>query len=61
MQMKIELTEREVRELVYDYLEKTLGDINFKKEDVQIQVKSKQNYRSEWESASFKAVVNYVE
>lgn len=53
----IEITEQELRELVIEELERRLGSIQISKEDVSIQVKSKQNYKSEWEEASFRAVV----
>ncbi len=53
----IEIDEKKVKELVVDYLQSICGDgISIAAEDVKIQVKSKQNYKSEWETANFKAI-----
>jgi len=57
MKTKIELNEKELRELVLAYLSRQLGDLDFNIDDIKIQVKSKQNYKSEWESAEFKATL----
>lgn len=59
MQLTIELTEREITQLIYDSLEAQLGDIPFDKSKLKIMVKSKQNYRSEWEVADFKATYTH--
>jgi len=56
--LHVELNENKLKELVFDYLQKALGDVDLKEEDVQIQVKSTQNYKSEWETAAFRAVVD---
>lgn len=57
MRIRIELTEKDLRELVHTELRKKLGDdANVTPESIEIQVKSKQNYRSEWETAYFRAV-----
>lgn len=56
MKLHIELTEEELRELVVRHLESLLN-VPLTEKDVQIEVKSKQNYRSEWESAAFRAIV----
>lgn len=58
MTINIEITEKELRKLVADDIEKRLGDIGFRTEDVHIQVKSKQNYKSEWEEAAFRATIS---
>ena len=55
MRTSVELTEKELKELVYQFLSQKLGELDFNEDDVKIEVKSKQNYRSEWESASFRA------
>lgn len=61
MNINIEISEEEVKQLVYDKLEKMLGDVPFDKKDVQILTKSKQNYKAEWETAAFKAtIVKYI-
>ena len=57
--VNIEITEEKLCELIYEYLTDTTG-LSFKAEDVKILVKSKQNYRSEWEPANFKATVRYA-
>lgn len=60
MRLEIELTEKEVTQLVMNRIGRLLGDVNIKREDVRIEVKSKQNYKSEWEPAMFRArVVKY--
>lgn len=58
---KIELDENYLKKLIMDDIYKKMGDVEFKESDVQIMVKSKQNYKSEWERASFKAVVESLE
>ncbi len=58
MNIQIELTEKELRELVFNHLEAVLGDVRLEETDVLIEVKSKQNYKSEWEIAAFRARVN---
>lgn len=54
MHVKIEISEKDLKNLVKEYLQDKL---NMEIEDhlIDIKVKSKQNYKSEWESASFKA------
>lgn len=60
MRLEIELTEKEVTQLVMNRIGRLLGGVNIKREDVRIEVKSKQNYKSEWEPAMFRArVVKY--
>lgn len=58
MKIHIELTEAELRELVLKHVESMLGDVPVDVKEIDIQVKSKQNYKSEWESASFRAIVD---
>ncbi len=53
---RIELSERDLQKLIQDHIQKKLGSYSFDKEKVVIEVKSKQNYRSEWERAAFRAV-----
>ncbi len=52
----VELDEGVVRHLVEEHLRALLGEVVFDAKDVTIEVKSKQNYRSEWEPAAFRAV-----
>ena len=61
MTVRIELSEVELRVLVKEHLANKLGDIPLEDRDISIQVKSKQNYKSEWETAAFRAVVEKYE
>jgi hypothetical protein len=60
MQLRIEVTESELKQLVLAHLQEKLGNISFKAENVRIEVKSKQNYKSEWEVAAYRAVYETV-
>ncbi len=55
MQIKIEINESELKRLIIKHLEDTLGEVSYDPNCLKIQVKSEQNYKSEWECASFKA------
>lgn len=52
--INIEITENELRQLVVDRLRDTLGNAVLTESDVVVEVKSDQNYKSEWEKASFR-------
>lgn len=54
MKIKIEIAEKELRELIVAEFERKTDQI-IENEKVRILVKSKQNYKSEWEVAAFKA------
>lgn len=54
MKVEIELTEKDLRRLIVDYLANKI-DINVRPEYIHILVKSKQNFKSEWEEAAFRA------
>ena len=56
-QIKIEVDEATLKGLVVSHLMNMLGDVSLEMKDVTIETKSKQNYRSEWESAAFRAIV----
>ena len=56
MKIRIELNGEAVRQLIYTHLQEKLGDLPFADTDVRIEVKSKQNYKSEWERADFRAI-----
>lgn len=56
--IRIEINEHALKTLVRNHLQEKLGNISLEDSDIDIQVKSKQNYRSEWEKAEFRAVVN---
>jgi hypothetical protein len=51
----IEISEVDLKKLIIDHIKTKLGDHFFDETKVTIEVKSKQNYKSEWESASFRA------
>lgn len=54
MKINIEIDEDKMKELILGYIEAMLGDLPLDKKDVKIEVKSKQNYKSEWEVANFR-------
>ena len=57
MNVRIELSEKDVKDLLIDYLKSQLGEsILLTENNIKIEVKSKQNYKSEWEVANFRAV-----
>jgi len=56
MKIRIEFDEKTLRELVFHHVQSSLGHLPFDEKDIVIEVKSKQNYKSEWESAEFRAV-----
>lgn len=51
MEINITIDEKKLRELVVSHLESILGDVEITKDDIKIETKSKQNYKSEWERA----------
>ena len=51
----IEVSEGTLKDLVVRYLEDDLGLQGIDKDDVKIEVKSKQNFKSEWEVAEYRA------
>lgn len=53
MDLNVELDEHDIKRIVKDYLEDKLSrDID--NIEIQFEVKSKQNYKSEWETAAFR-------
>lgn len=54
MQVKIKLSAKEIREAIHSWIQREIG-IAIYPDDIRIQVKSKQNYKSEWEEAAFRA------
>lgn len=53
----IEVDQVKLKELVIAYLEQTLGPLGLEEKNIQIQVKTRTNYRSaEWESGIYRAV-----
>lgn len=57
MKVNIEIDEKELTRLVISRLQELMPDASITATDVLIEVKSKQNYRSEWESAAFRATI----
>lgn len=57
--MKIEmvLSEKDLRELIRQKFDATYKTRTLKDTEIVVKVKSKQNYKSEWEVAAFKAEV----
>lgn len=55
MRINIEIDEAALRELVTRHLKEKLGSVGFDPKKIIIEVKSKQNYKSEWEAAAFRA------
>jgi hypothetical protein len=55
MKLKIDLSEDDIRVAVKEYVEHIYGmTIGPGKATLTIEVKSKQNYKSEWENASYR-------
>lgn len=57
MNLGVELTEKDIKQLIKSYLEIQLNR-EIDDSEISIEVKSKQNYKSEWESAQFRATYN---
>ena len=60
MKIDIELNEADLKQLVVCFLSKQLGVANLDANDIDIQVKSKQNYKSEWERADIRLKIQVV-
>ncbi len=60
MKIHIEIDQERLEQLVLADIQRVLGDVPVKLSDITIEVKSKQNYRAEWEKAAFRAVVDKV-
>ena len=56
--IKIEYTETDLKNLVLKDLQAKFPSQKITLNQVKIETKSKQNYRSEWESADFKASID---
>jgi hypothetical protein len=60
MKIDIELSAIDLKKLIREELERRLGDLQIGENDIHIFVKSKQNYKAEWEDAHFKAVYSVL-
>ena len=56
--LQAEIDETQLRVLVKEFFEQQ--GIGLEDKDIEIQVKSRQNYKSEWEQAAFRAVVTQI-
>ncbi len=57
VKFKIEIDEKELKQIVLDFIGRQIGDLTISEKDVRIEVKSKQNWKSEWEIADFRAIL----
>jgi len=55
MKVSVEIDEEKLKELVRDYLNEQLGELGAELSNIKIETRSKQNFRSEWEEAEFRA------
>lgn len=60
MRIDIEYTEKDLKELIMADLRDSMPGMELTENDIHIEVKSKQNYKSEWESASFRGRVHKI-
>ena len=58
--INIELSECTLKNLIVKYLEEKLGSTDVNVSNIKIMVKSKQNYRAEWEVAAFRATFHQL-
>ncbi len=58
MNIEITLTEVDLKRLVMDELQRRMGDMSLDSSEVKIETKSSQNFKSEWETANFRARVH---
>jgi hypothetical protein len=55
--IRFEIEEKDLKSMVEQYLRANLGAMAIiDPKDIRIEVKSKQNFRSEWEKADFRAI-----
>jgi hypothetical protein len=59
MKLKVELNEQDIRDILSVYINNEYGT-NFTWQELPIQVRSKQNYGSEWEEAEIKIEVQVI-
>lgn len=59
MKIYVELREKELKQLVYNYIQDKC-EFPVKPEEIKIRVKTSQNYQGEWETGQFKAVLDKI-
>lgn len=57
MRLEVSINEVEMRQVLLEHVREKLGDVSITLDDIKIETKSKQNYRSEWEEASYRATL----
>lgn len=57
MNIRVEITNEDLKSLIKEHLSE-LFNTPIDESKLKIQVKSKQNYKSEWENADFRAIYN---
>lgn len=55
--IRVEYSEADIRELILRDLQEKMPGVEVREEEINIEVKSAQNYRAEWERAQFRGVV----
>ncbi|MDF2873355.1 MAG: hypothetical protein K0R22_38 [Sporomusa sp.] len=55
--ISVEYTEEDLKQLIREDLLRKMPGIKIERHSISIETKSKQNYRSEWESAAFRGKV----
>ncbi len=60
MEVNIEINENDLKDLIATKLENMLNIPMIDTKNIHIMVKSKQNYKSEWEIANFKAIYKLI-
>lgn len=61
MKVKLELSEDELKRLIFEYFQNKLGNVKFDENKLVIEVHSRQNYKAEWEKAAFRATYEHYE
>jgi len=60
MRIQIEVSEADLRRLVLRHIREQMPDAAIAESDVTIEVKSRQNWKAEWETAAFRATVDKI-